>query len=468
MRHLFLGLLLVSGGLTAAGEEPRRHVVLIVWDGMRPDFANEKYAPTLRQLAKSGVRFTQHHSVYLTATDVNGAAMATGSWPNRSGLFANLEYLPRIDPLHPVDCGTIGTIRRGDEVTGGNYLLVPTFVERLRQSSRTVALAGSKSVAVLFDRKNSWTVAEVTERPVAAFAAAPMEEIRREEMEKLLGPILVSPQATASARNRYATRALTEILWREDIPDFSLLWLSQPDWSEHNFAPGSPEAVAAIGESDENLRLLLDALEKKKVRATTDVLVVSDHGFSTIRRSFDLVADLSAAGFHAGKEFSAAPHRGDVLVCGNGGSVIFYLWQRDETTLKRLIEFFAKTDYVDTLFTRDGRPGTKALREAAIDVEDPPDLVLAFKGSNEKNKFGVAGMVDADWNRPAGQGTHATLNETDCHNLLIGAGPDFRSNFEDEAASSNIDLAPTIMHLLGAPGDKFQGRILQEALAREH
>ena len=31
------------------------HVVLVVWDGMRPDFATEQYAPTLCKLLKSGV-----------------------------------------------------------------------------------------------------------------------------------------------------------------------------------------------------------------------------------------------------------------------------------------------------------------------------------------------------------------------------------------------------------------------------
>src|ERR1700730_16977255 len=59
----------------AAANTP--HVVLVVWDGMRPDFVTEKYAPTLDKLAHNGVRFRNHHAVYPTATDVNGAALAT-------------------------------------------------------------------------------------------------------------------------------------------------------------------------------------------------------------------------------------------------------------------------------------------------------------------------------------------------------------------------------------------------------
>ena len=73
-----------------------RHVVVVVWDGMRPDFVTERNAPTLWKLAREGVTFRRHHSVYPTTTNVNGAAIATGAYPNRNGLLANREYRPRI------------------------------------------------------------------------------------------------------------------------------------------------------------------------------------------------------------------------------------------------------------------------------------------------------------------------------------------------------------------------------------
>jgi len=44
-------------------------------------------------------------------------------------------------------------------------------------------------------------------------------------------------------------------------------------------------ALAAIKSSDENLAAVLSVLDQRKARETTDVFVVSDHGFSTIRRS---------------------------------------------------------------------------------------------------------------------------------------------------------------------------------------
>ena len=71
-----------------------RHIVVVVWDGMRPDFISEANAPALWSLGRKGVTFQQHHSVYLTATNVNGTAMATGVFPNRNGILANREFRP--------------------------------------------------------------------------------------------------------------------------------------------------------------------------------------------------------------------------------------------------------------------------------------------------------------------------------------------------------------------------------------
>jgi arylsulfatase A-like enzyme len=73
-------------------------------------------------------------------------------------------------------------------------------------------------------------------------------------------------------------------------------------------------------------------------------------------------------------------------------------------------------------------------------------------------------MIDADWQRKAGEGTHVTLSRFDMHNILIAAGPDFRHGEVDDLPTGNTDLAPMILHVLGitAP-QKMDGRILSEA-----
>jgi arylsulfatase A-like enzyme len=74
-------------------------------------------------------------------------------------------------------------------------------------------------------------------------------------------------------------------------------------------------------------------------------------------------------------------------------------------------------------------------------------------------------MIDADWQRAAGKGTHATLSRFDMHNTLIAAGPDFKRGEMNDLASGNVDLAPTILQILGIkPPQKMDGRILSEAM----
>jgi arylsulfatase A-like enzyme len=109
--------------------------------------------------------------------------------------------------------------------------------------------------------------------------------------------------------------------------------------------------------------------------------------------------------------------------------------------------------------------GTFGLDQAKIDSQHAPDVVMAFRWNDSKNQFGVPGMIEADWQRGAGKGTHATLSRFDMHNTLIAAGPDFRCGQLDHSPTGNVDLAPTILRILGiTPLQQLDGRILSEAM----
>jgi arylsulfatase A-like enzyme len=74
-------------------------------------------------------------------------------------------------------------------------------------------------------------------------------------------------------------------------------------------------------------------------------------------------------------------------------------------------------------------------------------------------------MIDADWQRAAGEGTHATLSRFDMHNTLVAAGPHFRQAGTDDLPTGNVDLAPTILHILGIKtAQEMDGRVLFEAM----
>ena len=63
-----------------------RIVILMVWDGLRPDLVTERDTPNLFRMAREGVRFARHHSIFPTLTMVNATALATGAPPGVNGL----------------------------------------------------------------------------------------------------------------------------------------------------------------------------------------------------------------------------------------------------------------------------------------------------------------------------------------------------------------------------------------------
>jgi predicted AlkP superfamily pyrophosphatase or phosphodiesterase len=440
-----------------------RHVVVVVWDGMRPDFVTERNTPTLWKMAQSGVIFGHHHSVYPTATNVNGAAIATGVYPNRNSLLANREFRPNIDPLRPFENAEPDIIEKADKATGGKYIAAPTIAEIVRAAGRRTAVVGTKAVAFLHDRHADWTSASA--KNLVKFAAAPMPAPLREETLRLLGPFATEPSRTDEARNSYATRALTEIMWRDGVPAFSLLWLSEPDQIQHDTSPGSEPSLAAVRVSDRNLALVLDALTQKDARKNTDVFVVSDHGFSTIERGIDFPAEMRKAGFDATKAFNETPKRGQIMVVGNGGTILFYVVDHDRDVAGRLVEWLQRSDFAGVIFAREKFEGTFSLETVRANTTEAPDVMVALRWDSKPNRFGTPGQIITDNARGPGEGSHATLSEFDVHNTLIAAGPDFQQHLTTTLPSANVDIAPTVLRILRIePPQKFDGRILAEAM----
>ena len=436
-----------------------KHVVLVVWDGMRPDLVSETNSPTLWKLAREGVVFRNHHSVYPSATNVNGTALVTGAYPGRSGIIANHEYRPEIDNKKAIDVEAPAVVRKGDEISGGKYVALPTIAELVRAAGRQSVVATAKTVGLLQDRHLDPTH---DKNSAALFSGQMRSPEALSSVVSLLGPF---PAFSFAQKDSWTTKALSNVFWKNGVPTFSLLWLSEPDGTQHETAPGSEAARAAIKSADDNLAAVLAALDRHRVRSTTDIFVVSDHGFSTIERAIDLRKMLKDSRFDAVTEFTSEPKSGQIMLAGNGGTVLFYVIQHDAAVIQRLVEFLQQSDFAGVIFTRDKVEGTFGFEAARIDNEHAPDVAMAFRWNEKKNQFGVSGMIDADWQRKAGEGTHATLSRFDMHNTHIAAGPDFRRGETDDLPSGNVDLTPTILAVLGiSSAEKLDGRVLAEAM----
>jgi arylsulfatase A-like enzyme len=438
------------------------HVVVVVWDGMRPDFVSDRDTPTLAAFARFGVVFKNNHAAYPSSTNVNGAVLATGVDPARNGIIANQEFRLEIDPHKPFDTADFPAL---DAQISARYLLVPTIGELIQKAGYPTVIAGSKPVAQLFDRARQ-RMTETAQQSAVVYRGKVMPPEAQRAIMAALGPIPIRKTFPNESEDVWTTRALTEVLWKVAVPKFSLLWLSEPDLSEHETAPGSPTSLAAMKCSDGNLAKVLAALKAKNALTNTDVFVVSDHGFSTVDFAIDVAARLRTAGFDAVRTYTDDPRPGQILVVTLGGSVAFYVVDHATATIDKLIDFLQRSAFAGVILTRTAHQGAFTFAQAQVNSPSAPDVMIACRWNNRPNEFGAAGQMASDIGRSAGHGSHGTLSPHDMHNTLIASGPDFRRGWTDETPSGNIDLVPTILSLLGVKTSAgLDGRVLTEALA---
>jgi predicted AlkP superfamily pyrophosphatase or phosphodiesterase len=506
-RELFLLLMTVLGlglGSAAAGGQAE-HVVVLVWDGMRPDFVTPQYTPALFALAKRGTFFARNHAVYVSTTEVNGTALATGMQPDHSGIIANTEYRPEINWLNTYGTEALDVVRRGDLASQGHYLEAATVPELLHAAGIATVIAGAKPIALLHDRaqkkvspaeKESVTLFHgltlprsvldtlVKSRDIGPFpgadaadssdSAAPTRPRRRDAAAAATSTnaiVTAAPDSgvartnTASMVDSWTTKALVRGLWKNGVPKYSLLWLSDPDSSQHSSGVGSEAAVSAIENSDDQLAVVLRSLEEKGALDNTDIFVVSDHGFSTISRGPDIIQSLRRSKFTAARQFQN-PEPGDVLVDSLGGSTFFYVFEHDEQVVRRLVTYLQGTDFAGVIFCALSMEGTFPLADAHLAATNgAPDVVVSMRWDAERNEYGAPGMVAVVEGKP-GHGSHGSLSPFDLHNMMLAAGPDFKKGFVSELPSGNVDLAPTVLFLLGTSAPtQMDGRVLYEGLA---
>lgn len=135
------------------GRAEQRHL-LIVLDGLRPDYVTPELMPNLHALGARGVVFTAHHAVYPTVTRVNAASIATGgAYPETHGLMGNAVFFPAVDATRFLSTGERENLLRIEEAEDGRLLTAPTLGERLQGAGMRllVASAGSSGSSYLLN-----------------------------------------------------------------------------------------------------------------------------------------------------------------------------------------------------------------------------------------------------------------------------------------------------------------------------
>ena len=259
-----------------------------------------------------------------------------------------------------------------------------------------------------------------------------------------------------------AVKIMTEYILPERIPAVSLIWSSEPDKSQHDQPVGSDLSNAAVKEADEQFGILMEWLSQSGRAADTNVIVISDHGYSTIITTVNVEALVREAGFPPSGE------PGGVAVANNGGAALFYITDGDPDTAERLAVWLMGQEWCGTVTASDAVgeiPGT--LPASVVGNQGPrgPEITMSFRWSSDPNSAGYQGKVFSTGGGP-GRGQHGSMSKHEMNNVMIAWGPGFKRGITLDVPSGNIDVAPTILNLLGLPvGDAMDGRVLAEALA---
>src|SRR6184192_1834325 len=131
MKRTFLSLMLAFSvaGPHAQAPAARAQLVIVV-DGLRPDYVTPQLMPRLVGLGKRGIVFNAHHAVFPAVTRVNASTMVTGVYPEAHGLLGNTIFIPSVNASRGLDTGSrenLEAVARAE----GRLLTAPTLGEIL-------------------------------------------------------------------------------------------------------------------------------------------------------------------------------------------------------------------------------------------------------------------------------------------------------------------------------------------------
>ncbi len=424
----------------------RLRAVVVVFDGLRPDYVTASRMPMLHAFARRGVTSSAHHSLFPTVTRVNASALATGAGPGQHGILDNTIFLPRVDSARALNTGDGRVMAHADTVLGGTLLTIPSMPQLLSAAGRKVlvASAGSSGSAYLLagaGRAPTLNAEYTTPAALQHMSQAVLGE----------APEDASPNLGLNAR---AVDGLLTIGIDSLDVDVAYLWLSDPDHTVHGAGIGSTIGDSSIRAADREFGRLLRGLQERNLTEQVDIFVVSDHGFST----------------HAGREAPITsvlmPFRDRVTVAG--GAV--YIRRGGDTTRAALVRALQASPAVGSIFTRSPvsrpdtvagvEPGTLSFGSIGWNHARAGDVLFSANWSHDVNAAGYRGRTEQ-----AGTAGHGTTSPYDITATLIAAGPHIRRASKTAVPTSNADIVPTILHLLGMPvPGSLTGRVMHEVL----
>ncbi|MDF1796056.1 MAG: alkaline phosphatase family protein [Coxiellaceae bacterium] len=332
LRYIILTLLVTTltplyAASANTNKAAKKNVILFIWDGLRPDSINRKDTPNLYRLKQQGSYFSKNHSSYPTLTMINAASFATGDLAGKTGFYGNVIWDPtakgtndagkKVDFQRPVfteDYHILADLNSTE--AKGPLLEVKHLFQALHKNGINTATVGKSGPAdlqdyqqqagkqgIVFDEQHvypltfaHWLQQKNYPLPLHAPFAFKKDVLTLKKNNgnptgfgrfvDLKDDVTTDPAATSKSPFDRANRFLMKTYLQQIIPysnpHMSVVWLRNPDTTEHAYGVGSRSYYTSIHSQDRLLGKLIRRLKKNGSWKNTDLIVASDHAHSNV------------------------------------------------------------------------------------------------------------------------------------------------------------------------------------------
>jgi arylsulfatase A-like enzyme len=316
-------------GTSANAQAPaERKVIIYVWDGLRPDSVNQVDTPNLYALREEGVHFTDNHSTYPTFTMMNAASFATGSFGGTTGYYGNTLWQPTargsdsanqpVDYQQPIFSEDYAMLTDLSNDLKGDLLMVESLFSAAQKTGLSTVTIGKSGAAfiqdykrggMMLDEKAVLPISLVTELQAANIRLPALTPNAYGPNEVKLGQDNGNPTAFGAPKRMkdgvsfdasdasgspfktaldYMFDVYVNYILPKKVPRLSVVWMRDPDTSEHIYGPGTANVLDGLRGNDQRLGRLRAKLKELGWDNSTDIIIVSDHAHSTVAGSSTL------------------------------------------------------------------------------------------------------------------------------------------------------------------------------------
>ena len=288
-----------------------QRVVIVMIDGLGPDYVEQSAMPVLKGLMAKGFTKTVA-GVMPSVTNVNNASIATGTWPEEHGITGNSFF----DEAKG----------QAEYMENSAYLLRPTLFER-------AAKRGVKSALLTAKKKTVALLAKGTDLAIAAEAPS------AEQIQKYGAP----PPIYSREINYWLWEVAVDLL--KNRPDIGCLYVHTTDYPMHTWPADAPESKEHLAR--------LDAILGRAVAAAPDAafLITADHGLNAKSRCWDLAKACKNRGLEL--RFALSAERDKYVKHHRTFGGTGYVWLRSPQDAEAAVKILKGLDGVEAVLTRD-------------------------------------------------------------------------------------------------------------------